>query len=108
MIKKFIASAVVAASMLALLPAAAGDGDYAPANILKANGRLGWLCMISVTCPVSDQVRGVITRAIATDRSAQYLLGLTLLTGDGLPRDLDAGILWVVKAAAQRRADHGR
>jgi TPR repeat protein len=104
MIKKFIASAVVTASMLALLPAAAvaaGDGDYAPANILKANGRLGWLCMISVTCPVSDQVRGVITRAIATDRSAQYLLGLTLLTGDGLPRDRDAGILWVVKAAEQ-------
>jgi TPR repeat protein len=57
--------------------------------------------MISVTCPVSDQVRGVITRAIATDRSAQYLLGLTLLTGDGLPRDRDAGILWVVKAAEQ-------
>ncbi len=102
MIGKFVAVAAVAASLLAPHAAmAADDGDYAPANILKANNRLGWFCMISTTCPVSPHVRGVISRAIATDRSAQYLLGLTLLTGDGLPRDRDAGILWVVKAAEQ-------
>jgi len=102
MIKKVVVSTALVASMLLSHAAMAADeGNYAPANILKTNGRLGWMCMISVTCPVSDQVRGVISRAIATDRSAQYLLGLTLLTGDGLPRDRDAGVLWVVKAAEQ-------
>ncbi len=87
---------------------AADDGDYAPANILKTNGRLGWLCMITVTCPVSGHVRSVISRAIAADRSAQYLLGLTLLTGDGLPRDRAAGVVWVVKAAEQGDPDAAR
>ena len=102
MIKKFVVSTALVASML-LSHAAMGadEGNYAPANILKTNGWLGWMCMIPVTCPVTSQVRGVISRAIATDRSAQYLFGLTLLTGDGLPRDRDAGILWVVKAAEQ-------
>jgi hypothetical protein len=104
MIKNFVAGAVLAASMVALLlnaALAADEGDYAPANILKTNGRLGWMCMISVTCPVTAEVRSVISRAVAADRSAQYLLGLTLLTGDGLPRDRDGGVLWVVKAAEQ-------
>jgi hypothetical protein len=102
MIRKFVVSAALVASIL--LPGAAvaaDDGDYAPANILKTKGRLGWMCMVQVTCPVSTQVLSVISRAIAADRSAQYLLGLTLLTGDGLPRDRDAGVLWVVKAAEQ-------
>jgi TPR repeat protein len=105
-IVKLWTRAAAAALLLALLPWAGGAlaaeaGDYAPENILTTNGRLGWLCMVRVTCPVSDPVRGVISRAIATDRSAQYLLGLTLLTGDGLPHDRVAGIVWVVRAAEQ-------
>jgi hypothetical protein len=44
-------------------------------------------------------MRALIKRAIANDRSAEYLLGLTLLTGDGLPRDRDAGVAWVARAA---------
>ena len=95
-----------------LLPAsgvlAAEAGDYAPANILKADKMLGWLCMINATCPVSAQVRSVITRAIANDRAAEYLLGLTLLTGDGLPRDRAAGMVWVVRAAEQGEPDAAR
>ncbi len=102
MFKKFGAAAILAIGALyAVAASAADEGDYAPANILKTNGRLGWFCMIQATCPVTAQVRGVISRAVAADRSAQYLLGLTLLTGDGLPRDRDAGVLWVVKAAEQ-------
>jgi len=98
------AVASVWALMLPLLAGgalAAEAGDYAPENITKTNGRLGWVCMVHALCPVSDQVRDVISRAIAADRSAQYLLGLTLLTGDGLPRDRNAGIAWVVRAAEQ-------
>ncbi|MEP7031855.1 MAG: tetratricopeptide repeat protein [Pseudolabrys sp.] len=94
--------AAALALLLALLPwraLAAEPGDYAPENILKTNARMGWICM--VYCPVSADVRSVVARAIANDRSAQYLLGLTLLTGDGLPRDRAAGMIWVVKAAEQ-------
>ena len=102
MIRKLVAAAILAMGALTAVGAsAAEDGDYAPANILKTNGRLGWLCMIPVTCPVTSQVRGVISRAVAADRSAQHLLGLTLLTGDGLPGDRAGGVLWVVKAAEQ-------
>ena len=112
-IGKLWAHAGAAALLLALLPWAGGAlaaeaGDYAPENILTTNNRLGWLCMVRVTCPVSDQVRGVISRAIATDRSAQYLLGLTLLTGDGLPRDREAGVAWIVRAAEQGEPDAAR
>ena len=88
-----LARLVAAALALAVPPWAGGAlaaevGDYAPANIMKTNDRLGWVCLVHALCPVSDQVCGVISRAIAADRSAQYLLGLTLLTGDGLPREM--------------------
>jgi TPR repeat protein len=92
---------VLTLPLLAGVALAAEAGDYAPENISKTNGRLGWVCMVHALCPVSDRVRDVISRAIAADRSAQYLLGLTLLTGDGLPRDHNAGIAWVVRAAEQ-------
>ena len=102
MLRKFAATGMLALALLALPRAArAEESGYAPATILKTNNMLGWLCMINATCPVSAQVRGVISRAIATDRSARYLLGLTLLTGDGLPRDREAGLAWVVMAAEQ-------
>src|ERR1700691_2663771 len=97
----------VASVWVLMLPLLAGGalaaeaGDYAPENISKTNGRLGWVCMVHALCPVSDQVRDVLSRAIAADRPAQYLLGLTLLTGDGLPRDRNAGIVWVIRAAEQ-------
>jgi TPR repeat protein len=55
--------------------------------------------MIQAFCPVSEKVLGVIKHSLANDRSAKYLLGLTLLTGDGLPRDERAGIAWTVRAA---------
>ena len=57
--------------------------------------------MIKALCPVGADVRAAIKGAIAHDRSAEYLLGLTLLTGEGLPRDRVAGMIWVVRAAEQ-------
>ena len=103
--------------------AAADAGDYAPENIEKTYSRLGWICMVRPLCPVTDEVRGVIKRALGNDRSAGYLLGLTLMTGEGLPGDRDAGLAWIVRAAEfgdpaaardvagrtpQRRIDQGR
>ena len=78
---------------------AADAGDYAPENIEKTYSRLGWICMVRPLCPVTDDVRGVIKRALGNDRSAGYLLGLTPMTGDGLPSDRDAGLAWIVRAA---------
>lgn len=36
---------------------------------------------------------------MAGDRKAEYLLGLTLLTGKGLPNDRNSGEAWLVRAA---------
>jgi hypothetical protein len=74
-------------------------GRYAPENIEQTYKQMRWLCMVAALCPVSDDVRIVIKRAIEGKPSAEYLLGLTLLTGDGLPRDESAGIAWTVRAA---------
>jgi TPR repeat protein len=81
-------------------PALAADaGDYAPENLARTYGRMKWLCIVPSFCPYNDNVRDVITGALANDRSAEYMLGLTLLTGDGLPSDRNAGVRWVARAA---------
>jgi TPR repeat protein len=101
--RRFVLILFAALSMLRITSgtAWAAAGDYAPENIVKTEGYLGWMCTIHPLCPVSDKVHAVIKRAIANDRSGQYLLGLTLLTGDGLPMDRDAGVVWVARAAEQ-------
>jgi TPR repeat protein len=83
-------------------------GRYAPENIEQTYKQMRWLCMVAALCPVSDDVRIVIKRAIEGKPSAEYLLGLTLLTGDGLPRDESAGIAWTVRAAEHGDADAAR
>jgi TPR repeat protein len=108
---KVFMRAAAAALVLAPLPSGARAeeaADYAPQNIEKTIGHYSWLCKFQSLCPVTQQVLGVIRRAIAHDRSAEYLLGLTLLTGDGLPRDRAAGVVWVVRAAEQGEPDAAR
>jgi TPR repeat protein len=78
---------------------AADGGDYAPENIVHSYGRLKWLCMLNALCPVSEQALGVIKDVLANDRSAEYLLGLTLLVGDDLPTDRKSGVAWIALAA---------
>ncbi len=90
---------VAAFALWASTVLAADAGDYAPQNIERTYKQLHWQCMLHMLCPVSDEVYDVIKRALANDRSAQYLLGLTLLTGDGLPRDRQAGVAWIGHAA---------
>jgi TPR repeat protein len=112
-IGKFWARAAAPVFALALLPLASGAiaaeaGNYAPENIQQTEKYLGWLCWANALCPLSEHVHGVIKRAIANDRSAEYLLGLTLLTGDGLPQDRDAGVAWVVRAAERGDPDAAR
>jgi TPR repeat protein len=78
---------------------AADSGDYSPENIVRTYGRLKWLCMVSVICPVSVKALDLIKQVMANDRSAEYLLGLTLVVGDDLPRDVRSGVQWIASAA---------
>src|ERR1700733_6588283 len=79
--------AIVLALMLAIAAwadgaLAADAGEYAPENIAKTYKQLGWLCMVRALCPVSDDVYGVIKRAIAGNPSSEYLLGAHLADGE--------------------------
>jgi TPR repeat protein len=98
--------------LMVLLPtsgaAGAGTGDYAPENIDKTYKYLSWLCMVPAFCPVTEPVYDVIKRAMAGDASSEYLLGLTLLTGDGLPSDRRAGLVWTARAAEDGDPDAAR
>jgi TPR repeat protein len=112
-IGKILVHAIVPAFFLALLPMgsaalAADAGSYAPENIEKTYNRLGWICMVRPFCPVTDHVRDVIKRALANDRAAEFLLGLTLMIGDGLPSDRDAGLSWIVRSAELGDPDAAR
>ena len=82
--------------------------DYAPENIEHSYGRLRWLCMLGALCPVSDKAFDLIKQAMANDRSSEYLLGLTLLVGDDLPRDRTAGVRWIALAAERGDAAAAR
>ncbi len=100
MIRRPLVLLAVALGLLAAGDAlAADDGNYAPQNIVHTYGRLKWLCMVSVTCPVSQKALAMIEQVMANDRSAEYLLGLTLLLGDDLPQDRKSGIAWIALAA---------
>jgi TPR repeat protein len=87
---------------------AADVGDYGPANIQHTMERLKWLCMLHMLCPLSDKALGIIEKARAGDPSFEYLLGLTLLVGDDLPKDRPAGIAWIVLAAEGGDPDAAR
>ncbi len=89
-----------AAALFALAQTSAhAAGDYAPENAEATLQRMNKICMVPFLCPVNSETRKLIARAIMNDSSAEYMLGLTLMTGDGLPGDRDAGILWIVRAA---------
>jgi TPR repeat protein len=98
--------------MMVLLPTggavAAETSGYAPEDIKQTYKQLRWLCMVRAFCPVSEQVLDVIKRAMAGNASAEYLLGLTLVTGDGLPSDRNAGIAWTARAAEHGDPDAAR
>jgi TPR repeat protein len=92
----------VAFALLGVLSASAraqDAGDYAPQNIRHTYSHLKWLCVLHALCPVPDKALTVIQGAMANNRSAEYLLGLTLLLGDDLPTDRKAGVIWIARAA---------
>jgi len=102
-VAKLLRRLFAAASMSIVASAAQAEelGPYAPETIEATEKAFGWVCMIQATCPVTSDVRNRIKRAIAHDRSAEYLLGLNLLVGTDMPMDRRSGTLWVVRAAEQ-------
>ena len=87
--------------MSGLEVASAAEGEYSPRNIKETYDKGARYCFIQSFCPYSPELRKLIERAIFNDRSAQYDLGVVLLTGEGLPQDRSAGLEWVVRAAEQ-------
>ena len=100
--------ALAVALVISLVGARAAESEYAPRNIKETYDKSAKYCYFQSLCPYSPEMRKLIEQAISKDRSAQYRLGLTLLTGDGLPRDRDAGLAWVVLAAEQGEAAAAR
>jgi TPR repeat protein len=102
------ALAIALGLVIAMSGAFADEGDYSPQNIAHTYSRLKWLCMIHALCPASDKALAIIEQVIANDRTAEYLLGLTLLVGDDLPTDRKAGIQWIAFAAERGDPDAAR
>ena len=86
----------------------ADDDAYAPDHIEKTSSSLSTICLIAPLCPVSPGTLGAIKRAAAGNAAAEDLLGLTLLTGQGLPTDRNLGMIWVAKAAEDGDPDAAR
>jgi TPR repeat protein len=93
-----VLSVIVGLAASAKIAGSAGEDDT-PANIEKTYTLLSTLCIVPPFCPVSREALDTMQRAIAGDASAEYLFGLTLLTGDGLAKNREAGFAWVARAA---------
>lgn len=76
-----------------------GEHGDAPDHIEATYRRLSAICVLAPLCPVTRETLDAMKRAIARDAFAEDLLGLDLLTGDGLPEDREAGVAWVARAA---------
>lgn len=79
--------------------AARAESGLGPADAEKTLGNLKYLCLVQSLCPLSAANYDTLKRAIAGQRDNQFLLGLNLMQGDGVPLDRTAGTAWIVKAA---------
>lgn len=86
----------------------ADDDAYAPDHIQKTASALSTICLVAPICPVSRETLGAIKRAAVGNAAAEDLLGLTLLTGDGLSQDRNTGMAWVARAAEDGDPDAAR
>ena len=106
----FVRAPVVALTLLFLVGGARAEepGPYAPENIERTVSHAWWMCLIEAFCPVTPATMSVIRRAMADDPAGAYLLGLTLRLGDGAPRDGEAGLAWIARAAELGDPDAAR
>jgi TPR repeat protein len=90
---------VAVAALLVSAGAARADSGLGPAEAEKTLGSLRYLCVVQALCPLNAANYDTLKRAIAGQRDNQFLLGLNLISGDGVPTDRKAGLEWVVKSA---------
>ncbi|MBV8190518.1 MAG: sel1 repeat family protein [Alphaproteobacteria bacterium] len=88
----------LAAAILLAGPALAGSG-FRPAEAEGTLSSLKYQCLIEALCPLSAGNYESLRGAIAGKRRDQFLIGLSLLRGDGAPLDRKAGTEWIVQAA---------
>jgi TPR repeat protein len=74
-------------------------GDDSPDHLDATYRTLSLICLVRPLCPISGDALGEMKGALAGRSDAEYGLALTLLTGDGLPSDREAGIAWMARAA---------
>jgi TPR repeat protein len=89
--------ALVAAILLA--GPAQADSGLRPADAESTLANLKYQCLLEALCPLSAGNYESLRGAIAGKRGDQFLIGLSLLKGDGAPLDRKAGTEWIVKAA---------
>ena len=76
------------------------DSGLGPADAETTLASLRYyMCPLPVLCPLSAANYDTLKRAVAGERGNQMLLGLSLISGDGVPRDRKAGLEWIVRSA---------
>jgi TPR repeat protein len=93
-----LVGAILAAVLLSA-GAARAQSDLGPSDAPKTLDRMSYLCFLETLCPLRADIYGALKLAVAGQRDNQYLIGLYLMNGDGVPRDRQAGLGWIVKAA---------
>ena len=104
------AKASVASFLLVLLLAAclpstseargpAGTLSLGPTEAGDAMEQLQFFCLIDATCPIKSENYDYLKKALKGDHFSQYMIGLRLVDGNGVPTDGKAGRRWIVLAA---------
>jgi TPR repeat protein len=93
------ALSVALAAVLLSGGAARADSGLGPADAEKTLGTLRYVCVLEALCPISAANYDALKLAIAGQRDNQFLLGLDLISGEGMAMDRQAGLEWIVKAA---------
>jgi TPR repeat protein len=57
------------------------------------------MCLLPATCPMNSDNYDTLKKALKGDLYSQYVIGLNLIQGEGVPMDGKAGRQWIVLAA---------
>jgi TPR repeat protein len=94
-----VGASVIFAAVLPLAGPARADSGLRPADAQSTLDGLKYQCLLEALCPLSAGNYESLRGAIAGKRGDQFMLGLSLMKGDGAPLDPKAGTEWIVKAA---------
>jgi TPR repeat protein len=90
---------VTLAALLSPVGVTRAETGLGPDQAENTLASLRYQCLLQFTCPLSEGNYDTLKGAIAGRPNDQFLLGLSLLSGDGAPPDRKAGVAWIAKAA---------